>query len=179
VLPVLHSTANISNLYAPETGQITVELVVLRQVAFGLPLTDLLYGWLSGVAATACGERRNVRVRPSLYRLLSLTRYSQIQPTHPGTLVQVGWNAGPRHARVFGLAKSYTKILDPASMANHDEDAIAAMTLTWGVCKSLLPTEVMDEIERSLEREGLPRIATRNVADSEYKPAISLYLSTV
>ncbi|KAJ7065950.1 hypothetical protein B0H15DRAFT_794486, partial [Mycena belliarum] len=82
-----------------------------------------------------------------------------------GAIVQLGWNAGPHHARVFGLAKSYTKKLDKTAAAMHDEDAIAAIALTWGFCKALLPTDVMDEIEGCLDAAGLPRMATRQVEE--------------
>lgn len=47
--------------------------------------------------------------------------------------MQFGWNAGPRHARVFGLAKSFTKDLDDETKISHDTDIIAAMNLVWGV----------------------------------------------
>ncbi|KAJ7160826.1 hypothetical protein C8R46DRAFT_1223165 [Mycena filopes] len=128
-----------------EGSNVTIELVVLRDVASESELSDNIYKFIEETAVTACGERRNVR------------------PTHPGTLVQVGWNAGPRHARVFGLAKSHTKILDPSVVRDHDEDAIAAMTLTWGICRSLLPPAIIGEIEGFLKAAGLPQIATRDV----------------
>ncbi|KAJ7149388.1 hypothetical protein C8R43DRAFT_832316, partial [Mycena crocata] len=84
---------------------------------------------------------------------------------HFGTIVQVGWNAGPRHARVFGTAKSYAKRVDPGTQIVHDEDVIAAITLTWNLCKSLLPCNITDEIERILTEENLPRMAMRNVSE--------------
>ncbi|KAJ7656713.1 hypothetical protein DFH06DRAFT_1198319 [Mycena polygramma] len=130
-------------------GEVGVELVVLRGVLSGAPFSDDLFPWLEKVIVAACWERRNVR------------------PTHDGTLVQVGWNAGPRHARVFGLAKSYTKHLPAETAVDHDEDAIAAMTLTWSACKAFLPTEVTSEIEKHLETAGLPRMATRQVPPGE------------
>ncbi|KAJ7603371.1 hypothetical protein DFH06DRAFT_1256703 [Mycena polygramma] len=107
--------------------------------------SDDLFPWLEKVIIAACWERCNVR------------------PTHDSTLVQVGWNAGPRHARVFGLAKSYTKDLPAETAVDQDEDVIAAMMLTWSACKAFLPIEVTGEIEKHLETAGLPRMATRQV----------------
>ncbi|KAF8124667.1 hypothetical protein K438DRAFT_1610278, partial [Mycena galopus ATCC 62051] len=82
-----------------------------------------------------------------------------------GTMVQIGWNTGARNARVFGLAKSYTKNLDHQTAVDHDRDAIAAMTLTWSIAKSLLPVEMIAEITAAVGETGLPKMATRNVAE--------------
>jgi hypothetical protein len=78
-------------------------------------------------------------------------------------MVQLGWNAGPRHARVFGLAKSYRKKVDPETMVAHDEDIIAALTIMWALVRSVMPSEVMDGVEKDLEESGLPRLATCNI----------------
>ncbi|KAF8143066.1 hypothetical protein K438DRAFT_1634311, partial [Mycena galopus ATCC 62051] len=82
-----------------------------------------------------------------------------------GTMVQIGWNTGARNARVFGLAKSYTKNLDHQTAMEHDRDAIAAMTLTWSITKSLLPVEMIAEITAAVGETGLPKMATRNGAE--------------
>ncbi|KAJ6447320.1 hypothetical protein C8R45DRAFT_803179, partial [Mycena sanguinolenta] len=60
---------------------------------------------------------------------------------HPGEMVQVGWNAGPRHAQFFGLAKSYIRLLDHVTAVGHDEDVNAALTLVWSISKLLLPID--------------------------------------
>jgi hypothetical protein len=44
-------------------------------------------------------------------------------------MVQLGWNAGPQHARVWGLTKSFNRKIDMDTMVERDEDAIALMTL--------------------------------------------------
>ncbi|KAJ7231677.1 hypothetical protein B0H12DRAFT_1262855 [Mycena haematopus] len=78
-------------------------------------------------------------------------------------MVQVGWNAGPWHARIFGLAKSFTKNLAPEAATSRDEDAIAAMTLLWSIAKSVIPIETIQLITDAVGETGLPTIATRNV----------------
>ena len=97
------------------------------------------------------------------------------QPNHDGSMVQLGWNAGPRHARVWGLAKSFNRKIGKATMIERDEDAIALMTLCWSLAKASLPGEVMDILEDSLKDSGMPRIATRNVPEGKiynlYLPA--------
>jgi len=90
------------------------------------------------------------------------------QPDHPGSLVQVGWNAGPRHARVFGLAKSYKKKLDSSTMIERDRDAIAVFTIMWGLVNHAVPAEVMSEVNQRLDSGGMPRMATRNAAPSMF-----------
>jgi hypothetical protein len=79
--------------------------------------------------------------------------------------VQLGWNAGPRHARVWGLAKSFTKKLNSSDMTEHDADAIALLTLCWSQAKTHMLTEIMGEIEKNFEESNLPRIATRNIPE--------------
>lgn len=83
-------------------------------------------------------------------------------------MVQFGWNAGPRHATVFGLAKSFRKKLSAAVMTSQDEDAIGALTLMWSILQVKMPSELMAEVGTRLEQEGLPRIATRNVAEGDF-----------
>ncbi|KAJ7913416.1 hypothetical protein B0H13DRAFT_1612584, partial [Mycena leptocephala] len=82
-----------------------------------------------------------------------------------GRMVQIGWNAGPRHARVFGLAKSFTKNLDEETKTAHDHDAIAATNIVWGAAKTWLPTDVTNGIDVALSETGMPRIATYNVSE--------------
>jgi hypothetical protein len=80
-------------------------------------------------------------------------------------MVQLGWNSGPRHAQVWGLAKSYTKVVDTNTQIEHDQDAIALLTLCWSIAKAALPVEITSYIEKSLREHDLPRIATRNVSE--------------
>lgn len=94
---------------------------------------------------------------------------SFLQPSHPGKMVQIGWNAGPRHAHVFGLTKSFTKNLDDATKTDHDHDAIAAANIAWAVAKAWLPTDITNTIENCLLESGLPRIATRHVAEGIFR----------
>ncbi|KAH8108639.1 hypothetical protein DFH11DRAFT_1516595, partial [Phellopilus nigrolimitatus] len=84
---------------------------------------------------------------------------------HTGTMTQVGLNMGPRHARVLGWAKSYTKDLDFSTMVEHDTEIIGAVSLIWSILKSVMPADVTDHVEKKLDAEGLPRIATQNVAE--------------
>jgi hypothetical protein len=80
-------------------------------------------------------------------------------------MVQLGWNAGPCHAQVWGLAKSYCKMLGDEVKADHDQDAIALVTLTWSLAKANLPVQVIVHIETCLKESGLPWIASRNIPE--------------
>ncbi|KAJ7737977.1 hypothetical protein B0H16DRAFT_1571330 [Mycena metata] len=126
----------------------TPTLVVLRGVfGAGSPESAVFLAWLKNVVDVAVQERRDVR------------------PDAPGKVVQVGFNAGPRHARVFGLAKSYTKQLDDTTKVEHDNDIIAVTTTVWAAAKTWLPTDITHRIDRELEKHSMPRIATRNVEE--------------
>ncbi|TRM56741.1 hypothetical protein BD626DRAFT_378821, partial [Schizophyllum amplum] len=90
-----------------------------------------------------------------------------------GKLVQIGLNLGPRHARVIGWAKSFTRKLTMEGMVLHDEDVIGAASLMWAIVQSIFPVEVMNDIENGLDRDWLPNIATRNVPEGEgYKISV-------
>ncbi|KAJ7190609.1 hypothetical protein GGX14DRAFT_603942 [Mycena pura] len=129
-------------------GKTSLHLCVLRQV-FGnqSAQAEAILRWFQHTIDNAVTERRDVR------------------PTHDGRMVQIGWNAGPRHARVFGLAKSFTKNLDEETKTAHDHDAIAAANIVWGAAKTWLPTDVTNGIDAALSKTGMPRIATRNVSE--------------
>lgn len=82
---------------------------------------------------------------------------------HPGKLVQIGMNMGPRHARVLGWAKSYTKKLDAKTMIEYDQDAVGGLSIMWSFVQSVMPLEVRDHVNSCLTDIGLPHLATWNV----------------
>ncbi|KAJ7310145.1 hypothetical protein DFH08DRAFT_718899 [Mycena albidolilacea] len=82
-------------------------------------------------------------------------------------MTQARYNAGPCHAWISGLAKSYNKALDSATMVQHNEDVISAMSLTRSVCRSFLPTNLISKIDGYLDDAGLPTMATQNVKPGE------------
>jgi hypothetical protein len=53
-------------------------------------------------------------------------------------------------------------------MVSRDEDAIALLTLCWGLAKTHFPREAMDHIEKCFDSSGLPHIATRNVNEGQF-----------
>ncbi|KAJ7754851.1 hypothetical protein B0H16DRAFT_1542098 [Mycena metata] len=133
----------------PEVLVPTPTLVVLRGVfGAGSPESAVFLAWLKNIVDVTVQERRDVR------------------PDAPDKMVQVGFNAGSRHARVFGLAKSYTKQLDDTTKVEHDNDIIAATTTVWAAAKTWLPTDITHRIDRELEKHSMPRIATRNVEEA-------------
>ena len=69
---------------------------------------------------------------------------------------------GPRHACVLGWAKSYTKKLDGQVMAEHDLDAVGALSIMWSMVQSTMPGEILDAVDSRLAEAGL-RLATQNV----------------
>ena len=89
-------------------------------------------------------------------------------------MVQLGWNAGPRSATIWGLAKSYDKKIDAETMTIHDEDIIAAINIFWSLVQVKMPGEVTSHVNSCLNAEGLPCMATQNV-----KPGLIVYLSHV
>ncbi|KAI0057689.1 hypothetical protein BV25DRAFT_1812114 [Artomyces pyxidatus] len=99
---------------------------------------------------------------------------STLQPTHTGAMVQLGWNAGPRHARVWGLAKSFTKNLSANDRYAADQRAVAALSLMWSFVRTCLPLEIVDAVEDVLDEAGMPRLATRNIEQGKLKEHLLL-----
>jgi len=149
---------------------IVIELIALRDVGCNTPYSGQLFSWLASVAKEACAVRHAVRVRIHLFRNLLISFYL-CQPNHPGKLVQVGMNMGPRHARVLGWAKSYTKKLDVDTMIEYDLDAVGGLSIMWSFVQSVMPLEVRDHVNSRLAEVGLPRLATRNVDEG----AVSIF----
>ena len=82
-------------------------------------------------------------------------------------MTQAGLNTGPRHCRVIGWAKSYTKKLDPAAAEVHDQDVIGASSFFWSLAKGLLPSDTIVDVEKELENAELPRISTRHISQNQ------------
>ena len=78
-------------------------------------------------------------------------------------MTQVGINLGPRHARVLGWAKSYTRSLDQTTHFDHDQDAIGAASISWSLFQAAMPQEMISPVYEALSDAGLPRIATRDI----------------
>lgn len=50
-------------------------------------------------------------------------------------------------------------------MITADEEAIGALTLFWSMLQTLIPAEVMQEVNTLFDDSKLPRVATLNVAE--------------
>ena len=95
-------------------------------------------------------------------------------------IVQLGWKAGPRNARVWGLAKSWKREVDIGTMVAHDEDAITLLTVCWGLAKAHFPSDAIGHIENCFSESGLPNITTRNVSEGWlFTPGTSITKSGV
>ncbi|KAG1720219.1 hypothetical protein EDB19DRAFT_2044708 [Suillus lakei] len=67
-----------------------------------------------------------------------------VRPTHGGELIQFGWNAGPRHARVFGLVNNLTnKRLSMTARQQKDSRALGILALSWNLLVASLPAEAI------------------------------------
>ncbi|KAF8867483.1 hypothetical protein BD779DRAFT_1402194, partial [Infundibulicybe gibba] len=75
-----------------------------------------------------------------------------------GKIAQVGYNAGPRHCIISGLARSFVKSLDTEEYISRDQDAIALVTLFWSLARVTMPMEIISVIDQCLLDNGLPEI---------------------
>jgi hypothetical protein len=69
--------------------------------------------------------------------------------------------------RVWGQAKSYSKITDSETCIANDHDVIASLSLLWVLIHAYMPVEIVSAIEDLLTEAGMPRVATRNVAEGK------------
>ncbi|KAL4075327.1 hypothetical protein V8B97DRAFT_1883409 [Scleroderma yunnanense] len=80
-------------------------------------------------------------------------------PNHGGTLVQYGWNAGPCHARIFGL-----------ECAECDRKILGVFALSWNLLTAALPKEVIEPTLAAIAAADLPVMASQgNVQDTRYQ----------
>jgi len=54
------------------------------------------------------------------------------------------------------------------AMIVHDQDAVAVLSIMWGLVGCLIPEEVALEVNMWLDTEGMPCMATRNVEPGSY-----------
>jgi hypothetical protein len=78
-------------------------------------------------------------------------------------MVQFGLNMGPRHARTFGWAKSYTKRLSDDEKRIHDGDVIGCMSLAWALIKTHVPADIVTHVIDFLNTNSYPQIGTRSI----------------
>lgn len=72
---------------------------------------------------------------------------------------------GPRDARTFGYAVSFTKKrLTDADRQRQDSELIGALSLFWSLLWAYMPAEIMDEVQDALAGEyPYPTMGTRDV----------------
>ncbi|KAG1898466.1 uncharacterized protein F5891DRAFT_955406, partial [Suillus fuscotomentosus] len=82
---------------------------------------------------------------------------------HGGELVQFGWNAGPRHARVFGLVNNLTnkKKLSMTTRQQKDSHALGILALSWNLLIASLPAEVSTSCIEAIGEAGLPAMTVK------------------
>ena len=79
-------------------------------------------------------------------------------------MVQIGLNMGPRHARILGWAKSFTRNLTSEEKIQQDTDLLGGMSLLWALIKAYLPTDVTKPVQDKLD--GIyPTMATQNIPE--------------
>ncbi|KAG1759298.1 hypothetical protein EDD22DRAFT_971676 [Suillus occidentalis] len=93
-----------------------------------------------------------------------------VRPNHGGELIQFGWNAGPCHARVFGLVNNLTsKKLPMTARQEKDSRALGILALSWNFLVASLPAEVSTSCIEAIDGAGLPSMTIKgDKSDSGY-----------
>ncbi|KIM50385.1 hypothetical protein SCLCIDRAFT_34337 [Scleroderma citrinum Foug A] len=138
-------TPNKSAIFISKDGN--VELVVIRNCCGSQP--DIL-DYVNEVISEAVNDCKGAH------------------PNHGGELIQYGWNAGPRHAHVFGLVKNMTcKKLTADEQHKKDGDILGILALTWNLLTSTLPEKVIVPIKAAIKAAGLSPMAYKDDAIKE------------
>lgn len=87
--------------------------------------------------------------------------------------MQIGLNMGPRHARILGWAKSFTRKLTHGEMVREDTNLIGAMSLLWALVKSFLPVDITELVQTLLDKD-YPALATHNIPMGKHSVLIQL-----
>ena len=81
--------------------------------------------------------------------------------------MQYGWNAGPRHARIFGLIKNIKKKLSGEERDKHDQNVLGTFALTWNLLTVALPKEVILPTQIAISEANLPVMASQGDIQSQ------------
>lgn len=78
---------------------------------------------------------------------------------------QFGYNAGPRHKRVFSHAKSFKSSVDLGNLEGHrlNLECLGAFSLVWNLFVVRMPLEVVNLTTQELELASLPDISTPDI----------------
>jgi len=77
-------------------------------------------------------------------------------------MVQFGWNAGSRSARVFGLVNNLLqKNMDWTARQQKDTRALGILALTWNLLLASMPAEVSTACLEAIDQANLPPMASR------------------
>ncbi|KIJ48134.1 hypothetical protein M422DRAFT_248313 [Sphaerobolus stellatus SS14] len=122
-------------------------LAVIRDFCGYQKFTD----YINNVIDDATDNRRNIR------------------PTHPGTMIQAGWNAGPRHARVWGLVRNLRKKFSQEGKLAKDRKMLGALCAVWNMIQAKAPREPIDDLLEVIDEAGMPNMAVEgDTAESGY-----------
>ncbi|KAG1751726.1 hypothetical protein EDB19DRAFT_1903671 [Suillus lakei] len=93
-----------------------------------------------------------------------------VRPTHEGELIQFGCNAGPHHARVFGLVNNLTnKRLLTTARQQKDPRAPGTPAPSRNPLAASLPAEVSTSCIETIDGAGLPSMTIKDdSSDSGY-----------
>jgi hypothetical protein len=147
--------------------QITIELAIIRGVAQNTLFGQLLFSWLTSVVKQACDECRNVRVSV-LFNCncnCHLFNFNTLSLTTLDSLFRLDSIWGHVMPGFLDGQKSYTKKLDDKIKIDHDLDTVGALSIMWSLVQSVMPVDLMEHVDSCLAKDGLPRLATRNVKE--------------
>ncbi|KAG1836227.1 hypothetical protein C8R48DRAFT_744111 [Suillus tomentosus] len=110
-----------------------------------------------------CGQRPDLLTYVNSIIDEAVNDRKGVRPTHGGELVQFGWNAGPRHARVFGLVNNLTnkKKLSMTTRQQKDSRALGILALSWNLLVASLPAEVSTSCIEAIGEAGLPAMTVK------------------
>jgi hypothetical protein len=74
-------------------------------------------------------------------------------------MLQFGENAGARHVRVYSVVNNLLrKNIDPSERERKDRQILGVFGLSWALFQSVMPKEVTDVCEGTLEASGMPHM---------------------
>ena len=89
--------------------------------------------------------------------------------------MQYGWNAGFRHAHIFGLVRNIKKKLTGEDHEECDKRILGVFALTWNLLTSALPKEVVKLTCDAIAEADLPVMASQGNVEGRELYYIFLY----
>lgn len=91
-----------------------------------------------------------------------------------GHLSQIGYTSGARSKRELGWAKNVIHKMSQDEKSRLDYESASVFAMFWNMCRTKLPTEIIDDFDNFFQKTKAPRMNTsKELMEEEGKYTIN------